>query len=363
MPGLVGELGRDAARQQDLVGVLERSRGADERRAVRGACAARRVGRRRTRGRRRPSARTLRRPARIVVGPVCPRAQRSAIALASVGTCSTAAARRATSSGPGPHVPRCPPASVTSATRSSTSAGVSSPSQPAPKTASSAATPASCSAGAAARQTASASGLASPASSPWAMTSPPTSTSTTTSQASSVRGVRQPGGDRRGAAAGVQQQHGLAEMARHVRLGEVKAARAGRVGSGERDGAVQRAGAGQLADAPRAGPGVDRPALPGQPADDRGRAEQPRQLGDRQRADDVTAAADADGEDAPGGAERRDQRSSRRASRRGRERRRRRSRRSPRPRDRTRRPTAPACPRRAGRAAAPATSGSRRTRP
>ena len=166
--------------------------------------------------------------------------------------------------------------------------------------------PRSASSGAAARQTASASGLPSPASWPWASTSPPTSVSTTRSQCSCLRRAGQPVGDGGRAARRVEQQDGLAEVAGHVRLGEAKAAGPGGVRAGEGGVRVQRLRRGQLVDAPRTGQRVDRPALPGQPADDRRRAERLRQLGDDERADDVTAAADADGEDPLGGGERRE---------------------------------------------------------
>jgi hypothetical protein len=56
-------------------------------------------------------------------------------------------------------------------------------------------------------------------------------------------------------------------------------------------------GPAELADPSRAGQRVDRPALPGQAADDGRRPERRGQLGDHERADDITAAADADGED------------------------------------------------------------------
>src|SRR4051794_8168104 len=124
---------------------------------------------------------TVRRPSRIDALPVSPRAQRQAIALASVGTASTARPRRSIDASSRPSAPRLPPAAHTSAIRARTSAGVSSPSQPMPKIAPVTGRPI---AGAAASSTASASGLPRPASSPWASTSPPTSSSTTWSQPS-----------------------------------------------------------------------------------------------------------------------------------------------------------------------------------
>ena len=84
------------------------------------------------------------------------------------------------------------------------------------------------------------------------------------------------------------------------------------------------------------------------------------QLGHRQGAHHVAAAADAEAQGAPRPL---DEGVEAGQLRRRRVRRRRRSPRSPPRRGRTRRRRAPACPRRAARAAAPATSGSRRTRP
>src|SRR4051794_22527367 len=135
---------------------------------------------------------TWRRPRRIATSPVSPRAQRSAIALASVGTVSTAAASRSSVAASGATSASAPPAAATSSRRATTSSGRSSPSQPAPNTAPITPTPAAASAGAAARTSASASGLASPGSSPWASTSPPTSRSTTRSQRSSAHATASP---------------------------------------------------------------------------------------------------------------------------------------------------------------------------
>src|SRR4051794_14555632 len=135
---------------------------------------------------------TWRRPRRIATSPVSPCAQRSAIALASVGTVSTAAASRSSVAASGTTSPSAPPAAATSSSRAETSSGRSSPSQPAPKTAPITRTPAAARAGAAARTSASASGLASPGSSPCASTSPPTSSSTTRSQRSSAHATARP---------------------------------------------------------------------------------------------------------------------------------------------------------------------------
>ena len=164
--------------------------------------------------------------------------------------------------------------------------------------------------------------------------------------------------DRGRTVAGVQQQHGLTEVARHVRLREVKAAGPCRVGPGERDVLVERLGRAQRADPARARQRVDRPALPRQAPDDRRRAERVRQLGDDQRTHDVAPAADADGEEPLRRGDRREHRIRREPGCR-----RWRSRGSWRRRARTRRPRGPAYLRRAGRAAAPTRSGIRRTRP
>jgi hypothetical protein len=59
---------------------------------------------------------------------------------------------------------------------------------------------------------------------------------------------------------------------------------------------VQALDVGELVDPARAGQRIDRTALPRQAADDGRRAECLGQLGDDERADDVTASADADGE-------------------------------------------------------------------
>ena len=108
----------------------------------------------------------MRRPFRMVVSPNSPRKQRSACALASVGTASHG--RLEPLRPPGrvsPRTPASPPARATSATRSSTSSGVSSPSQPIPNTAGQHGQPASCCRRApAAIITASQSGLARPGS-------------------------------------------------------------------------------------------------------------------------------------------------------------------------------------------------------
>src|SRR3954452_9422252 len=135
---------------------------------------------------------TWRRPRRIATSPVSPRAQRSAIALASVGTVSTAAASRSSVAASGATSASAPPAAETSSRRATTSSGRSSPSQPAPNTAPITPTPAAASAGAAARTSASASGLASPGALPWASPSPPTSRSTTRSQRSSAPATASP---------------------------------------------------------------------------------------------------------------------------------------------------------------------------
>ena len=95
-----------------------------------------------------------------------------------------------------------------------------------------------------------------------------------------------------------------AEQLGHAGLGEAEAAGPVVSGPRERGGGVQELGVVDLGE--RRGPGqrVDRPALPGQPADDRGRAEALGDGGRRERTGDVTAAADPDDEDARGVASR-----------------------------------------------------------
>ena len=161
---------------------------------------------------------------------------------------------------------RSPPAPATSARRAATSSGVSSPSQPAPKTAPSTVRPASRRCGAAASSTASASGLASPGSSPWARTSPPTSSRTTASAVEVPGGVDEPVGDARGPAVRVDEQRRRAQQLGHAGLGEAEAAGPRRPGTREGDGGVQDLGVADLVEAPRAGQGVDRAPLPGQAA-------------------------------------------------------------------------------------------------
>src|SRR5829696_5094059 len=142
---------------------------------------------------------TVRRPPRISARPVAPRAQRTAWALASVGTSATAASSRSASAGVRPQAPSRPPAAATSATRASTSSVVSSPSQPTPKTAPTAGVRMWT---AAASRTASHSGLASPGSSPWPKTSPPTSTSATRSHSSAAAAASSPRATARGPSLG-----------------------------------------------------------------------------------------------------------------------------------------------------------------
>jgi hypothetical protein len=90
----------------------------------------------------------------------------------------------------------------------------------------------------------------------------------------------------------------------HARLGEAKAARAARVRPGQADDVVEALGeALRLVERARPRDGVDRPPLPGDPADDAARAQPLGQVGGGQRADDVSAAADADAENPRGAAQ------------------------------------------------------------
>ncbi len=140
----------------------------------------------------------------------------------------------------------------------------------------------------------------------------------------------------------VHEQHGLAGHARHVRLGEQEAARPARGGRGERGRGVQRLGAGQLVEAPRPGQRIDRAPLPRDAAEAGPQAGGLGGAGGAERSDDVAAAADADAQDGPGAGEERVIRRRRGRRRPGR------SRRSPPRRARTPRRRARACPRTGG---------------
>ena len=177
------------------------------------------------------------------------------------------------------------------------------------------------------------------------------------------RGRRRP---RRGPGWGRRSTHGLAEELGHARLGEAEASRAACLRARERDRGVEalarrrsrRGGAGPGSGSIGRRSQVMPPTTTSAPRRAGG-------LGHGQRADDVAAAADADGTgarrappssgvdagrcesawlDGDAGASRS------------------RSPRSPRSRARTPRRRAPACPRTAGRGGSRATSGSRRTR-
>ena len=246
---------------------------------------SRAAGRTRRRRRRARSSITLRRPWRIGASPRSPRAQRSAIALASVGTSRATASTRSSCVG----VERCPRAVVpTSSRRARTSSGVSSPSQPAPKTAPTAAACAGTARGAS--STASASGLARPGSSPWASTSPPTSSSTIRSQPSCAAASSSAAAIARGPGLGSTSTV-RSPVARATCDSQNRKPPGPLVsGPGERDGVVQPLGVLDLVEPARAGDRVDRTALPG-----RGRRPRRRRAAaaDRERADDVPAAADA----------------------------------------------------------------------
>jgi hypothetical protein len=84
----------------------------------------------------------------------------------------------------------------------------------------------------------------------------------------------------------------------------VEAARPARVGPGEGDGLVQRLGVLDFPQAPRPRARIDDPALPADSAENGPGAQGPREVRGGQRSDDVTAAADAQAQDAAGGAER-----------------------------------------------------------
>ncbi len=104
-------------------------------------------------------------------------------------------------------------------------------------------------------------------------------------------------GHRRGARMRVDQDGRLAEQLGHPALGEAEAARARGIGPGQRDGRMQRLGAGHLVEAPRTRERVDRAPLPGQAAEDGRRAARLGHRGGRKRAHDVTAAADPQAQD------------------------------------------------------------------
>jgi hypothetical protein len=94
----------------------------------------------------------------------------------------------------------------------------------------------------------------------------------------------------------VDQDRRLAEQRRHAAFGELEATGPARLRPGERDRLVQHAHAGDVREPPRTGERVDDPALPGQAAEDRLGAAGGRDPCGRQRADDISAAADADAE-------------------------------------------------------------------
>jgi hypothetical protein len=113
-------------------------------------------------------------------------------------------------------------------------------------------------------------------------------------------GVRQPGRDCRGAAAGVDEHRGLAEQLGHAALGEAESARAGGGGPGQGHGRIEALGTRHVVEPARPGEGVDRASLPGDAAE---HGSGPLGGGDPGRAHgagDVTAAADADAKDAFG---------------------------------------------------------------
>ena len=167
--------------------------------------------------------------------------------------------------------------------------------------------------------------------------------------------------DRHGSAVDVEQDDRFVQRLGQPRLGEAHAAARARPRTGERDRRGEALGIDHLDERPGSRLGVDRRALPRRPADHGGAPAAADQLSRGERPDHVPASADAQAQDPPGAVDEGVE-AGQVAIRRRPGPRRRRSRRSPRTRDRTRRRRAPACPRRAGRGAARATSDNRRTR-
>jgi hypothetical protein len=100
---------------------------------------------------------------------------------------------------------------------------------------------------------------------------------------------------------GVDQQDGAPEDAGHAALGEAEAAGARGLGPGEPDRLVQALVEPlRLVERARTGQRVDGPPLPGDAAGDGRRAQALGEIDDRERTDDVAAAADADARDARG---------------------------------------------------------------
>ena len=155
------------------------------------------------------------------------------MALASVGTAATASCRRCAASGVRPRAPSRPPPPATSATRASTSAGCSSPSQPAPNTARPRG-PRSASAARAASTTAShkraaEAGLVAVGEHVAADVEQHDEVA-----AQAVGRGGDAGAHRGGAGVGVDQDDRLAGQLGHPRLGEAHAAGVRRVGAGQR---------------------------------------------------------------------------------------------------------------------------------
>src|SRR5439155_1570672 len=102
-----------------------------------------------------------------------------------------------------------------------------------------------------------------------------------------LRGVVEPGGHGAGAGVRVDEEGRDAERLGDTALGEAKAARPGGGRAGERGDVVEPLDEPVgLVERARPGERVDRPPLPGQPADHGGRAEPLGQVGGRPRADD-----------------------------------------------------------------------------
>jgi hypothetical protein len=117
--------------------------------------------------------------------------------------------------------------------------------------------------------------------------------------ATEVRGgVREARRDRCRTRVRIQQEGRLAEQLGDAALREAEAAGPGGARARERDGVVEPPRAGELVEPAGSREGVDGAALPGQAAEDGGRAVCGGEAGDAQGADDVTAAADARDQDA-----------------------------------------------------------------
>ena len=235
-------------------------------------------------------------PPRMLTVPLAPRKARTAWALASVGTSASDSSTRAATGSVRPRAPHRPPAAATQEMRSNTSSTVSSESHPIPNTPSSTGCPSAARRCAAASMTASHSGLRRPGSSPWARTSPPTSMNTVRSRPSAVIAWPRPSAIAAGppwmstSTVGRPRYAAIRDSAKNTSRPRTRVC-----GPGEQDarGELPRAPRSRRRGAGRAR--VDRPALPGEPTQQRlGVVVEAHRLAGGQGADHVSPAAHPD---------------------------------------------------------------------